>query len=185
MATKNIINKVKTASGFDVLYPLTPYQIYTATNVTSSVSGNTTTFNLTIPLPAEYMTTPILIRFTTNRVANVNNGVSVNGGTAIAISGNMNGVVKSGDICIVSYDLNNSKCYLINVENKTLDQLSSASSTTTFTDTQITQTYTNGQVVTTTFNANGTITETISANGSTITKTTTFNNDGSITEVVS
>ena len=59
------------------------------------------------------------------------------------------------------------------------------SNTTTFASNVITQTFVNGDVKTTTFNANGTITEvfTEDATGTVTTSTTTFNNDGSISVV--
>ena len=51
-------------------------------------------------------------------------------------------------------------------------------------DGSITETNSNGEVLTTVFNDDGSITETF-VGEKTITKTTTFNDDGSISEVIS
>ena len=62
MAQKNILNQVKTADGYDTLYPLTPYQIHQAKTVT----GNGSNYAITIDLPAENITVPIIVSFTPN-----------------------------------------------------------------------------------------------------------------------
>ena len=187
MAKKNILNKVKTASGYDTLYPLTPYQIFTAT----AVSGTGSVYNVTIPLPAEDMIVPIYIRFKANANAQSGCKISVNGSTSVNIFGSVSGVVKTNDICVVVYDSGVStnpatpKCYLVNIENKTAEQSSFVGGTTVFNTNSVNTTYNNGATLTTTFNDNGSITETLVQNGVTTSKTTTFNSDGTITEVVS
>lgn len=55
---------------------------------------------------------------------------------------------------------------------------------TVFGTNSITETNSDGEVLTTTFNNDGTITEIFVADGLTISKKTTFNSDGSITEVL-
>ena len=180
MAQKNVLNKVKTSSGYDTLYPLTPYQIYTATAVTNSGS----TYKITIPLPIIEMTTPVLIRFTANVNASSSPKISVNNATAVNFNGNVVGNVKAGDICVVVYT-NGSSCKLLNIENKVDINTEDVSGTTIFTDNVITLSMTNGGTVVTTFNSDGSITEVTSINGQTKTKQTTFNSDGSITEVIS
>lgn len=187
MAQKNIINKVKTTSGYDTLYPLTPYQIYTASSVTNSGS----TYNVTIPLPTADIILPILIRFKANVNASTNPKISVNGSIATAIMGNVVGNVKQNDICVVAYDNGTSSlsstayCCLLNIENKVVVNQDDVGGTTTFSTNTITKTMNNGGTVVTTFNDDGSISETVSINGQTTTKTTTFNSNGSITEVIS
>ena len=181
MAQKNILNKVKTASGYDVLYPLTPYQIYTAT----AVSNSGATYQVTIPLPVSEMTVPILIRFTANSNAASGVKISVNGATAVTIRGNVVGNVKSGDVCVVVYNKTSGTCDLVNIENKININQENVGGTTTFTDNTITLTMDNGGTVVTTFNPDGSITEVTTLNGQTKTKQITFNSNGSITEVIS
>ena len=187
MAKKNVLNKVKTADGYDTLYPLTPYQIFTAT----AVSGNGSVYNVTIPLPTGDMVVPIYIRFTANANAQSGCKISVNGSTSVDIFGSVSGVVKTNDICVVVYDSGISttpvspKCYLVNIENKTSAQDDFVGGSTVFSTNNIVSTYNNGAVMTTTFNDNGSITETLVQDGVTTSKTTTFNSDGTITEVVS
>ena len=187
MAKKNVLNKVKTSGGYDTLYPLTPYQIFTAT----AVSGNGSVYNVTIPLPTEDMVVPIYIRFTANANAQSGCKIAVNGLTGVNILGSVSGVVKTNDICVVVYDRDissspsNPKCYLVNIENKTAEQDSLVGGSTVFNTNNIVSTYNDGAVMTTTFNDNGSITETLVQNGVTTSKTTTFNNDGTISEVVS
>lgn len=181
MAQKDVLNKVKTASGYDVLYPITPYEILNA----SAVSGSGSSFSVTVPLPNANMTSPVYIRFIASGNANAGCTLAVNGAAAIQILGNVGGMIKTGDRCIVFYDPTNSKCYLIKIENKTAFQQNQMGGTTTFNDDgSIVQTPTNGGSITTTFGDN-TVTEVIVQNGFTVTKTTTFNNDGTISEVMS
>ena len=180
MAQKNILNKVKTAAGYDTLYPLTPYQIYTATAVTNTGS----TYKVTIPLPTTEITVPILIRFTANVDASSSPKISVNNATAVNFNGNVVGNVKSGDICVVVYTSGTS-CKLLNVENKVDINQEDVGGTTTFGTDTITVAMDNGGTVVTTFNDDGTITEVTTLNGQTKTKQITFNSNGSITEVIS
>lgn len=181
MARKNVLTKVKTSNGYDTLYSLTPYQIIWATNV----QGNGSNYALTVPLPNSEMIVPILIRFKANVNAAANCTVSVNGSTPMPFLGNVYGNISSGDDCIISFDLSNSKCNLLSITNKSMNQQSQVGSTTLFDGNTITENYDNGGVTITTFNDDGSIVESITQNGLTIIKTTTFNADGSITEVIS
>lgn len=181
MARKNILTKVKTSNGFDTLYSLTPYQIITATNV----QGNGSNYVITVPLPTSEMIVPILIRFTANADAQNGCTVSINSGTATTFMGNVYGIVEEDDDCLIYYDLANSKCYLVAILNKGFSQQHQTGGSTSFSNNIITENRTDGSVVTTTFNSDGSITEEIEQNGVTVTKTTNFNADGSITEVIS
>ena len=106
MAQKNILNQVKTATGYDDLYPLTPYQVYQAKTVT----GNGSNYAITIDLPAENITVPIIISFTPNVANAANCTISVNGlaskplyiNNALAIVG----TIGTNDTCLVKYDIN-------------------------------------------------------------------------------
>lgn len=113
MAQKNILNQVKTASGYDVLYPLTPYQIHQA----KSVTGDGSHYSITIDLPAKYITTPIIVAFKPN-VANIEScTISVNGlatktlyvGESLTIAG----VLTPFDICLVQYDVNSDAANIV------------------------------------------------------------------------
>ena len=163
------------------MYPLTPYQIYTATAVTNSGS----TYQVTIPLPVSEIIVPVIIRFAANVDASSEAKISVNGGTAVTISGNVVGNVKENDVCVVVYDKTNGRCALINIENKIQINQDDIGGTTIFGNGSITFSMDNGGTITTTFNSDGSITETTRLNGQTIIKTTNFESDGSITEVIS
>ena len=181
MAQKNILNKVKTSSGYDVLYPLTPYQVYTATSVTNSGS----TYQVTVPLPTSEMIVPIFIRFKANVGAGSGAKISVNSGVAVSMLGNVVGNVKANDVCIVVYDSVALTCRLVAIENSIAIDQDNVGGTTTFSDNSITLTMDNGGTIITTFNDDGSITETTSLSGQTRVKQTTFNSDGTITEVIS
>ena len=181
MARKNILTKVKTSNGYDTLYSLTPYQVISATNV----QGNGSNYAITVPLPTSEMIVPILIRFVANANAQSNCTVTINGGTATALLGNVAGIVRTNDNCLICYDLTNSKCYLISILDKGYNQQHQTGGNIEFNNNVITETYSDGSVTTTTFNNDGSITESIVQNGKTIVKTTNFNADGSITEVIS
>lgn len=106
MAQKNVLNQVKTANGYDVLYPLTPYQVHQA----KSVTGDGSHYSITIDLPAEYITTPIIVSFKPN-VTNIEScTISVNNLDAktlyIGESLTIAGVLTPFDICLVQYDVN-------------------------------------------------------------------------------
>jgi hypothetical protein len=75
MANRNILNKVKTASGYDTLYPMTPYQIHYASNV----SGTSSAYQVTIPFPAANITVPIIVYFKPVAQNSANCTISVNG----------------------------------------------------------------------------------------------------------
>lgn len=181
MARKNILTKVKTANGYDTLYSLTPYQVITATNV----QGDGSNYAITVPLPNSEMIVPVLIRFKANTNAQENCTVSINGGTATTFMGNVYNMVSADDDCLIYFDLTNSECYLVAILNKGFNQQHQVGGSIEFNDNVITENYTDGSVVTTTFNSDGSITEEIEQNGVTVTKTTNFNADGSITEVIS
>lgn len=181
MAQKNILNKVKTSNGYDTLYPLTPYQIYTATSVTNSSN----TYQVTIPLPTSEMTVPILIRFKANVNASSGMKISVNSGVGVSILGNVVGNVKTNDICFVIYDGIALTCRLLAIENSIAIDQDNVGGTTTFSDNSITLNMDNGGTIVTNFNDDGSITETTSLSGQTRVKQITFNADGTITEVIS
>lgn len=113
MAQKNILNKVKTESGYDTLYPLTPYQIYSATSVTYSSNK----YSITIPLPAAEITAPILVAFSPNATNSAACTVSVNGLSAYAIrSGGVylvQGALSTSLTYIIRYDVVSGTCSLI------------------------------------------------------------------------
>ena len=183
MAQKNILNQVKTATGYDTLYPLTPYQIHQAKTVT----GNGSNYAITIDLPAENITVPIIISFTPN-VANLANcTVSVNGLASkplyINNSPSLSNALSTRDICLVQYDVSGTSANLVGKSGSSLTG-NKESGTTTFSGDTITFTGTNGDTQVTTFNDDGSITEVITKGSSVSTITTTFNADGSITEVI-
>lgn len=113
MAQKNILNQVKTATGYDTLYPLTPYQIHQA----KSVTGNGSNYAITIDLPAENITVPIIISFAPN-VANLANcTISVNGLASkplyINNAPSFANALSTTDICLVQYDVNGTMASVI------------------------------------------------------------------------
>ena len=113
MAQKNILNQVKTATGYDDLYPLTPYQVYQAKTVT----GNGSNYAITIDLPAENITVPIIVSFTPN-VANLANcTVSINGLASkplyINNAPSLANVLGANDICLIQYNVNSDYSTLI------------------------------------------------------------------------
>lgn len=117
MAQKNILNQVKTATGYDTLYPLTPYQIHQA----QSVTGDGSNYAITIDLPAENITVPIIVSFTPN-VANLANcTISVNGLASKPLYINnaapLANVLGSTDICLVRYDVSSEMAKVISVSS--------------------------------------------------------------------
>lgn len=113
MAQKNILNQVKTATGYDTLYPLTPYQIHQA----KSVTGDGSNYAITIDLPAENITVPIIISFAPN-VANLANcTISVNGLASkplyINNAPSFANALSTTDICLVQYDVNGTMASVI------------------------------------------------------------------------
>lgn len=113
MAQKNILNQVKTADGYDTLYPLTPYQIHQAKTVT----GNGSNYAITIDLPAENITVPIIVSFTPNVPNTESCTISVNGlaskplyiNNTVAVAG----MIGTTDTCLVKYDINADSSTLI------------------------------------------------------------------------
>ena len=113
MAQKNILNQVKTADGYDTLYPLTPYQIHQAKTVT----GNGSNYAITIDLPAENITVPIIVSFTPNVPNTESCTISVNGlaskplyvNNTVAVAG----IIGTTDTCLVKYDINADSSTLI------------------------------------------------------------------------
>lgn len=117
MANRNILNKVKTASGYDTLYPMTPYQIHYASNV----SGTSSAYSVTIPFPAENITVPIIVYFKPN-VQNVANcTISVNGLGAKTLYVNnsaiTSGTLTSNDTCLVEYDVNKNYATVLSISS--------------------------------------------------------------------
>lgn len=115
MAQKNVLNKVKTATDYDTLYPLTPYQIYVATNVASSSSGSA--YVLTIPFPANLITSYIFVAFKPNITNAAACTISINnlsaytlysGGASIAA-----GALSTSLTYLIKYDYANGNCELI------------------------------------------------------------------------
>lgn len=184
MAQKNILNQVKTATGYDTLYPLTPYQIHQAKTVT----GNGSNYAITIDLPAENITVPIIISFTPN-VANLANcTVSVNNldSKPIYINGMpaISGSLITDNICLIQYDVNSVASHIIWRSNLPSNG-DVIGGTTSFSGNVITFDGADGSRKVTTFNTDGSIIEVDTRGDSTTTIQTIFNMDGSITEVVS
>lgn len=113
MAQKNILNQVKTADGYDTLYPLTPYQIHQAKIVT----GNGSNYAITIDLPAENITVPIIVSFTPNVPNTESCTISVNGLASKPLYVNntpsLANALSTSDICLVQYDVNSAMASLI------------------------------------------------------------------------
>ena len=118
MAQKNILNQVKTATGYDTLYPLTPYQIHQA----KSVTGDGSNYAITIDLPAENITMPIIVSFTPN-VANLANcTISVNGLESkplyINNASSLANALSTTDICLVQYNVSGEMASVISASGK-------------------------------------------------------------------
>jgi hypothetical protein len=184
MAQKNIINQVKTADGYDTLYPLTPYQVHQA----QSVTGDGSSYVITIDLPAKYITIPVLISFTPNVANKANCTVSVNGlATKPLYVNNVPTLANSfgvKDICLIQYDVNKDVANVIGQSGAPLTG-DRESGTTVFDGDIITFTDINGDTHMTVFNEDGSITETLTRGTSISIINTYFNTDGSITEVIS
>lgn len=184
MAQKNILNQVKTATGYDTLYPLTPYQIHQAKTVT----GNGSNYAITIDLPAGNITVPIIISFTPN-VANLANcTISVNGLASkplyINNTPSLANALSTTDICLVQYDVNGAKASVIWRSGASpLGEV--IGGTTTFTTNKITFTGDDGSTKVTTFNSDGSITEVETRGASVTTINTIFEANGNIREVIS
>lgn len=126
MAQKNILNQVKTADGYDTLYPLTPYQIHQAKTVT----GNGSNYAITIDLPAENVTVPIIVSFTPN-VANLANcTISVNGLASKPLYVNntvaLAGTIGTTDTCLIKYDINADSSTILACSGKLFTSVESA-----------------------------------------------------------
>lgn len=184
MAQKNIINQVKTAEGYDTLYPLTPYQVHQA----QSVIGDGSNYAITIDLPAQYITIPIIVSFTPNVSNRANCTISVNGLSSKPIYVNnvpaLSNAFGVNDVCLVQYNVNKNIAHVVGQSGTPLTG-DRESGTTIFDEDTITFTDVNGDTHLTVFNADGSITETLTRGTSISTINTYFNEDGSITEVIS
>lgn len=184
MAQKNVLNQVKTANGYDTLYPLTPYQIHSA----RSVVGDGSNYAVTIDLPANNITVPIIVLFTPNVDNKDNCTISVNNldSKPIYINGMpaISGSLITDNICLIQYDVNSVASHIIWRSNLPSNG-DVIGGTTSFSGDVITFDSADGSRKITTFNADGSITEVDTRGNSTTTIQTIFNMDGSITEVVS
>ena len=119
MAQKKIVQKVKTASGYDTLFPQTLDQVFKA----KTVSGTSTAYTVTIDMPATEITEPILVLFTPNVNNGANATININGLGAKALYLNNASIAASqittNDICIVYYGASLSNAKLINVSSAT------------------------------------------------------------------
>lgn len=119
MAQKKIVQKVKTASGYDTLFPQTLDQVFKA----KTVSGTSTAYTVTIDMPAAEITEPILVLFTPNVNNGANATININGLGAKALYLNNASIAASqittSDICIVYYGASLSNAKLINVSSAT------------------------------------------------------------------
>ena len=117
MANRNILNKVKTASGYDTLYPMTPYQIHYA----SAVSGTSSAYQVTIPFPAANITVPIIVYFKPNTQNAANCTISVNNLAAKTLYVNnsaiTSGTLTSNDTCLVEYDVNKNYATILSISS--------------------------------------------------------------------
>ena len=119
MAQKKIVQKVKTAGGYDTLFPQTLDQVFKA----KTVSGTSTAYTVTIDMPTTEITEPILVLFTPNVNNAANATININGLGAKALYLNNASIAASqittNDICIVYYGASLSNAKLINVSSAT------------------------------------------------------------------
>lgn len=119
MAQKKIVQKVKTLSGYDTLFPQTLDQVFKA----KTVSGTSTAYTVTVDMPAAEITEPILVLFTPNVNNGANATININGLGAKALYLNNASIAASqittNDICIVYYGASLSNAKLINVSSAT------------------------------------------------------------------
>ena len=119
MAQKKIVQKVKTANGYDTLFPQTLDQVCKA----KTVSGTSAAYTVTIDMPAAEITEPILVLFTPNVSNAANATININGLGAKALYLNNASIAASqittNDICIVYYGASLSNAKLINISSAT------------------------------------------------------------------
>lgn len=117
MAQKKIVQKVKTASGYDTLFPQTLDQVFKA----KTVSGTSTAYTVTIDLPAAEITEPILVLFTPNVNNGANATININGLGAKALYLNNASIAASqittSDVCMVYYGVSLSNAKLVVVSS--------------------------------------------------------------------
>lgn len=117
MAQKKIVQKVKTASGYDTLFPQTLDQVFKA----QTVSGTSTAYTITIDMPAAEITEPILVLFTPNVNNGANATININGLGAKALYLNNASIAASqittSDKCLVYYDKTASSATLLSVSS--------------------------------------------------------------------
>ena len=117
MAQKKVINKVKNGSGYDTLFP----QILSQVHYAKTVSGSSTAYTITIDMPAEEITAPIIVCFTPNVTNGANATININGLGAKALYLN-NGAISASQIttsdkCLVYYDKTASSATLLSVSS--------------------------------------------------------------------
>ena len=119
MSQKYILNKVKTSSGYDTLFPLTPYDVHFAT----SVSGDAQNIRVNIKMPDSEITSPILVCFVASYSSNGTSNVTfkVNNFNSKILYMNNSDVaqINQGDVCLVYFDKNASSYKLLLVSNST------------------------------------------------------------------
>ena len=117
MAQKKVINKVKNGDGYDTLFP----QILNQVHYAKTVSGSSTAYTITIDMPAEEITAPIIVCFTPNVTNGANATININGLGAKALYLN-NGAISASQIttsdkCLVYYDKTASSATLLSVSS--------------------------------------------------------------------
>ena len=117
MAQKKVINKVKNGSGYDTLFP----QILSQIHYAKTVSGSSTAYTITIDMPAEEITAPIIVCFTPNVTNGANATININGLGAKALYLNNGAIaasqISNSDKCLVYYDKTASSATLLSVSS--------------------------------------------------------------------
>lgn len=144
---KNVLNQVKTETGYDILYPLTPYQIHRA----KTVEGDGSNYAITIDLPAESIIVPIVVSFTPNIANQANCTLSVNGLASKTLYIN-NGaltanVLSTTDIYLVQYNVDGNATIIGSSNFATTSGLSEVAFSGSFNDLRDKPTITTQEVV--------------------------------------
>ena len=117
MAQKKVINKVKNGDGYDTLFP----QILSQIHYAKTVSGSSTTYTITIDMPAEEITAPIIVCFTPTVTNGANATININGLGAKALYLNNGAIsasqISNSDKCLVYYDKTASSATLLSVSS--------------------------------------------------------------------
>jgi hypothetical protein len=117
MAQKKVINKVKNGDGYDTLFP----QILSQVHYAKTVSGSSTAYTITIDMPAEEITTPIIVCFTPNVTNSANATININSLGAKALYLNNGAIsasqISTSDKCLVYYDKTASSATLLSVSS--------------------------------------------------------------------